>query len=1094
MAGSKPPLMQSLQDLQDALAQGTHRERVRTMVQLGRRAIEDPQAADWLARLSELTPHHRQMSLFGLQAAGDGQNLCRLAQEDPSLRLRCRAIKAAACVATDGRLLELLDQLPAKARQRLLRQLQRRNRQLIIDRWVETQEEVPLQALAYASARVLEVHRDLLLERGTEVEWTRLVRRQPEWTLSVFLQGERDLVAVRRVSCVTLTLAKARSPWLWQAWQAARAAGYQGDLSEETLFRACPVTAASWAVETYPEEDEGFGSTSSLPDWPFLCGAARYPLPVLLDLYRRGEVGNDHRWWKRRTLEERLRLWEEMRASLSWTDGSLNPLWLHRLDASTRMREARFQATLPVLEMDPKRQAAMLSMLGADEGHQALAPFLANPDVDQRVAGVTALVGLAQHQGEYLPEVLRVLLGRRNEPDPVRAAFLGALAALPPSRWTSSHLPAVTELLDGLLAAADASAQSFSMAEALILRLLPHHTSWAAGQMARLLRHWGRTSGSLWVFKLHPPGSAKALDLTLSEVLRDWLSRDRHAQAFGLLRCLETALQRMPRVRELAVGLCQSTQPEVASQALACLWKGDAPAARALLPSLLQQDPSWIGQPQVAVWMHRHRQDLLTPYLQGEVMGGRFASGRTSWVLSFSTEFWRWTPHQQRLYEAQLAGLLGDLERDFPAQSFSLRSLAGLPDVAPTALAAAGSLAESRQAVRDEALRCLARTEDGKGVPSLVEALEDERARVAIYALRQVILAMPAPAALRLLSELSSPKVTVNKEIARLLGDLPQATGVPSLLERLRGETHRDVRLALLRGLWPHLDREEVWEPFWRASESPDPAVGMALSAVPIEGLGRAARARVEQLLLRLLSHPDRRVRATVLRRLASAPARPEQGELLEACASFLSDPQDRFTAAGALFEALASSPQEWETAIERTRPNRAGLEALVNAVRFRQASHQGNPRYPDLLQATERCLAAEPELLRLRLSLLAGTGGMQALLTAVESAIDEEPGNLEIPLNWASLLRDATYHLSELVYRQVRDRWVGDQRPVLRRLCLETLLVHVKTFGWKESSRTDLRRHYQNDPSPLVRGPAQFQFPPPAPEVAERSVRLSPS
>nr|GFD60951.1 hypothetical protein [Tanacetum cinerariifolium] len=77
-----------------------------------------------------------------------------------------------------------------------------------------------------------------------------------------------------------------------------------------------------------------------------------------------------------------------------------------------------------------------------------------------------------------------------------------------------------------------------------------------------------------------------------------------------------------------------------------------------------------------------------------------------------------------------------------------------------------------RLAVRDTALRALAHLDGGQGVPVLVAALDDVRARVAIYALRSALLEMPAAQALALLQAVPTEKVTVAKEVLRLLGDL----------------------------------------------------------------------------------------------------------------------------------------------------------------------------------------------------------------------------------------------------------------------------------------------------------------------------------
>lgn len=58
-------------------------------------------------------------------------------------------------------------------------------------------------------------------------------------------------------------------------------------------------------------------------------------------------------------------------------------------------------------------------------------------------------------------------------------------------------------------------------------------------------------------------------------------------------------------------------------------------------------------------------------------------------------------------------------------------------------------------------------------MPTLIEAMNDDRARIAIYALRRSLLEMPVSRALLLLRAVPLEKVTVAKEVVRLLGELP---------------------------------------------------------------------------------------------------------------------------------------------------------------------------------------------------------------------------------------------------------------------------------------------------------------------------------
>lgn len=1062
------------------LEEGDHRTRVALMVKAGREARESEAARESLRALLDGTPHHRQMALVALQAASDSASLLRVATRDPSLRLRTRALRAVSAVCDDQEVIVLLDHLPRRGQQKLLRLLQRKDRQDAVDGWLSRQQDPDSELLAYGSEEQLERCRAQLLERGTSVAWTRLTRRQPDWAVAAFLDGPVDGAATQRVRAVLSTLLKSRDPRLWPAWRAAVKAGYQDHISEKSLFRGCPEQAAAWSLLEFPLQD-GFGC-SSLPAWPYDSDARRYSFEILRELVERGEVSANYRWWSRRPLEERVQLWPEIRSSVSYYEGAIPPLWLRRLDHASRQKEARFQSELPAVIKDSRRHCEVLGMLGKEQAWEALTPFMGSPEVEERAAGTAGLVSIAFSQRETLPEVLAALLGRRHEADPVRLAFLEALSRLPPGHVEETHLPALDGILEALLAAADASGPSFQHAQLLILRLLRRFPAWSAGWLARVLRHWGHGEVGAWGVHLEAPGTAEAIESPLVSLLREWQRRERFQQLFTVVRALGTALRRMPKVQKLCRELCDSPLASTAGAALRALWSGAPEVAARLVPELLAADLSWIADPGVVAVLHRHRQDLLTPYLSGAPLVGKFASGDTTWVLRLpDVGFWRWTPNQQKMYAAQLGRLLDDPARDFLALRFGLRSLAELPDVPPRALISAAALGdESRLAVRDEALRCLARAEDGAGVQPLLDALGDERARIAIYALRSSVLALPAERAKSLLMTVDSRKVTVNKEVARLLGDLPDGVGVPVLLERLQREEHRDVRLALLRGLWPHLDREEVWEPFWRESESTDPAVGKALSAVPSTGLGRAARERRDRLMVRLLRHPSLRVRSLVLSSLSGSPtSQGHSEELMAACRGFLCQTGEDLAAAGVLFRGMLGRPERWRDLLREEMPRRRALHGLLGFVRFSVYGMRADPAYQELLKVTLHELALDPALAVERLTLYAATHSLDELLKEVEA--HAETSGIEVALAWSQLIAAHTYRFDQLLWTALHRRWAEASSPVLRRFCLEALLLHTRQTGWNVTTLGQLSV-FQNDPSPMVAGAAQFVFPPPLP------------
>ena len=62
-------------------------------------------------------------------------------------------------------------------------------------------------------------------------------------------------------------------------------------------------------------------------------------------------------------------------------------------------------------------------------------PWLAHPEAENRAGALVALCEAARFERARLPDLLELLAFRKHEQDPVRLAFLCALAALPPGRW-----------------------------------------------------------------------------------------------------------------------------------------------------------------------------------------------------------------------------------------------------------------------------------------------------------------------------------------------------------------------------------------------------------------------------------------------------------------------------------------------------------------------------------------------------------------------------------------------------------------------------------------------------------------------------------
>lgn len=200
---------------------------------------------------------------------------------------------------------------------------------------------------------------------------------------------------------------------------------------------------------------------------------------------------------------------------------------------------------------------------------------------------------------------------------------------------------------------------------------------------------------------------------------------------------------------------------------------------------------------------------------------------------------------------------------------------AALPD-APLATQRLIDLAEGHNArglLRDAALHALGRLDAGQCLATLLDALHDDRGRIAIYALRHVLLTLPPAQALAQLRRVPSHKVTVAKEVVRLLGELHTEEAYAELLAWHDRDVHRDVRLALLGTLWEYQHDDRTWQIFAQAAVDPDPTIATAVCHVPTGGLAPANQQRLATLLTTLMRHPDVTVRCESVTRCVGVAA-----------------------------------------------------------------------------------------------------------------------------------------------------------------------------------------------------------------------------
>ncbi len=490
------------------------------MIELGQKSLSDPELQTLLASLRKKGPYLRQMAYFAALGREDGVTILEAARNESSRGLRHLALSGVAHCCDDDQVESLLPELGPASRQKLIVRLLKAHRRSLVQRWISQLSDPGVELLPYADLATLDKHQQPLRSRGTSADWSRLSRLQPGWCCENALAEDPLWRSKLRVNACLTTLVKYQRPEALTLWKAAIDKGFATiDLPENKLFLAFPQQACEWELPP--------GPLAGNPRWAYERAAGKLPFEVCEQLLKSGWLTLQYQWWKKHSLESRVAIWNQYRASQIATSGAIGSKWLEKLPFELRAKEALEQSQLGCHLISPSDQIFFLAMLGFEEGKAQLQPLMQNPEVEIRAAGLRGFTRLSKYQPEYLSEILALLATRTNEADPVRAAFLDELANLPSARWQPVHFKPLGEILKALMNAADASNYSMSSAERLVLKILPHQPAWSSAWLGKLLRHWGHVSLSSWEKLLERPGSVEPLDDELSQLVSDWAAKER---------------------------------------------------------------------------------------------------------------------------------------------------------------------------------------------------------------------------------------------------------------------------------------------------------------------------------------------------------------------------------------------------------------------------------------------------------------------------------------------------------------------------------------------------------------------------------------